>query len=60
MKIGDLVRYNSPDCEDTALGIIIKKRESFGQARSWVEVVWSSEEGSYYDSVPMCDLKVIQ
>ena len=57
MKIGDLVRYVSSDQTDCAIGIVMKVLQ--WRDRGGVGVIWSADEGTYYDEVHLSDLEVI-
>jgi hypothetical protein len=59
MKAGDLVYYVSDAvANDQVVGIIIKTIAL--HKRGWATVVWSTNEGSYHDEVPLSSLKVIE
>ena len=62
MKVGDLVRYVSSDQTDCVIGIVLKvltNQHVPGATHSWAGVLWSADEGTYYDEVCLPDLEVI-
>ena len=62
MKIGDLVRYVSSDQTDCVIGLVLKvltNQHDPGATRTWVGILWSADEGTYYDEVYLSDLEVI-